>query len=37
LRLPDAAVDALAGLDLEVEVHDGEVRIRRRGEGGLSG
>jgi ABC-type lipoprotein export system ATPase subunit len=36
LRLPDAAVDALAGLDLEVEVHDGEVRIRRRGEGGLS-
>jgi ABC-type lipoprotein export system ATPase subunit len=37
LRLPDAAVDALAGLDLEVGVHDGEVRIRRRGEGGLSG
>lgn len=37
LRLPEAAVDALAGLDLEVEVHDGEVRIRRRGEGGLSG
>ena len=37
LRLPEAAVDALAGLDLEVEVHDGEVRIRRRGEAGLSG
>jgi len=37
LRLPDAAVDALAGLELEVEVRDdGEVRIRRRGEGSLS-
>ncbi len=36
LRLPDPAVDALAGLELEVEVRDdGEVRIRRRGEGGL--
>jgi ABC-type lipoprotein export system ATPase subunit len=36
LHLPDAAVDALAGLDLEVEVRDdGEVRIRRRGEGGI--
>ncbi|HEY7660018.1 MAG TPA: ABC transporter ATP-binding protein [Actinomycetota bacterium] len=33
--LPDEAVDALAGVDLEVEVRDGEVRIRRRGEGGL--
>jgi ABC-type lipoprotein export system ATPase subunit len=33
LRLPDEAIDALAGLDLEVEVRDGEVRIRRRGEG----
>ena len=36
-RLPDEAVDALAGQDLEVEVRDGEVRIRRRGEGGLIG
>jgi ABC-type lipoprotein export system ATPase subunit len=36
-RLPDEAVDALAGVDLEVEVRDGEVRIRRRGEGGLIG
>jgi ABC-type lipoprotein export system ATPase subunit len=36
-RLPDAAVDALAGVDLEVEVRDGEVRIRRRGEGGIVG
>jgi ABC-type lipoprotein export system ATPase subunit len=36
MRMPDAAVDALAGLDLEVEVRDdGEVRIRRRGEGGI--
>jgi ABC-type lipoprotein export system ATPase subunit len=36
LRLPDEAVDALAGLDLEVEVRDdGEVRVRRRGEGGI--
>jgi ABC-type lipoprotein export system ATPase subunit len=35
LRLPREALDALANLDLEVEVHDdGEVRIRRRGEGG---
>ncbi len=34
-RLPEEAVDALAGTDLEVEVRDGEVRIRRRGEGGL--
>jgi ABC-type lipoprotein export system ATPase subunit len=34
LRLPREALDALANLDLEVEVHeDGEVRIRRRGEG----
>ncbi|MGH2634926.1 MAG: ABC transporter ATP-binding protein [Actinomycetota bacterium] len=37
LRLPEEAVDALAGLDLEVEVRDGEVRVRRRGEGGLVG
>jgi putative ABC transport system ATP-binding protein len=36
-RLPDDAVDALAGMDLEVEVRDGEVRIRRKGEGGLIG
>ena len=36
-RLPDEAVDALAGVDLEVEVRDGEVRIRRKGEGGLIG
>jgi ABC-type lipoprotein export system ATPase subunit len=36
-RLPDEAVDALAGMDLEVEVRDGEVRIRRKGEGGLIG
>jgi len=35
LRLPDDAVDALAGTDLEVEIRDGEVRIRRRGEGPL--
>jgi len=34
-RLPDAAIDALAGVDLEVEVREGEVRIRRRGEGGI--
>ena len=35
LRLPREALDALANLDLEVEVReDGEVRIRRRGEGG---
>ena len=37
LRLPDDAIDVLAGTDLEVEVRDGEVRIRRRGEGGLLG
>jgi ABC-type lipoprotein export system ATPase subunit len=37
LRLPDDAIDAIAGSDLEVEVRDGEVRIRRRGEGGLTG
>src|ERR671911_536196 len=36
-RLPDEAIDALSGLDLEVEVRDGEVRIRRKGEGGLIG
>jgi ABC-type lipoprotein export system ATPase subunit len=36
-RLPDEAVDALSGMDLEVEVRDGEVRIRRKGEGGLIG
>jgi arginine/ornithine transport system ATP-binding protein len=36
-RLPDEAIDALSGVDLEVEVRDGEVRIRRRGEGGLGG
>src|SRR5262245_34939973 len=36
-RLPDEAIDALAGVDLEVEVRDGEVRIRRKGEGGLIG
>lgn len=35
--LPDEAVDALSGMDLEVEVRDGEVRIRRKGEGGLIG
>jgi ABC-type lipoprotein export system ATPase subunit len=35
IRLPEAAVDALAGTELEVEVRDTEVRIRRRGEGGL--
>lgn len=34
LHLPSEAVDALAGMDLELEVRDGEVRIRRRGEGG---
>ncbi len=35
LRLPSEAVDALANVDLEIEVRDdGEVRIRRRGEGG---
>jgi ABC-type lipoprotein export system ATPase subunit len=35
LRLPREALDALANTDLEVEVRDdGEVRIRRRGEGG---
>ena len=35
LRLPREALDALASLDLEVEIRDdGEVRIRRRGEGG---
>ncbi len=35
LRLPREALDALASLDLEVEVRDdGEVRVRRRGEGG---
>lgn len=35
LRLPREALDALANLDLEVEVRDdGEVRVRRRGEGG---
>jgi len=34
LRLPREALDALANLDLEVEVRDdGKVRIRRRGEG----
>ena len=37
LRLPDDAIDAIAGSDLEVDVRDGEVRIRRRGEGGLTG
>jgi ABC-type lipoprotein export system ATPase subunit len=37
IRLPTEAVDALANLDLEVEVRDGEVRLRRRGEGGLGG
>jgi ABC-type lipoprotein export system ATPase subunit len=37
LRLPAEAIDALAGTDLEVEVRDGEVRVRRRGEGGLVG
>jgi ABC-type lipoprotein export system ATPase subunit len=36
-RLPDEAIDALSGVDLEVEVRDGEVRIRRKGEGGLLG
>ena len=33
----DEAIDALSGVDLEVEVRDGEVRIRRKGEGGLLG
>jgi ABC-type cobalamin/Fe3+-siderophores transport system ATPase subunit len=37
VRLPDEAIDALSGVDLEVEVRDGEVRIRRKGEGGLLG
>ena len=37
LRLPDDAIDALAGNELEVEIRDGEVRIRRRGDGGLIG
>jgi ABC-type lipoprotein export system ATPase subunit len=37
LRLPDDAIDAIAGSDLEVEIRDGEVRIRRKGEGGLIG
>lgn len=37
LRLPREALDALGDLDLEIEVReDGEVRIRRRGEGGIS-
>ncbi len=37
LRLPDEAIDALAGRDLEVEVRDGEVRIRGRGDAGATG
>ena len=37
LRLPDDAIDAIAGSDLEVEIRDGEVRIRRKGEGGPLG
>jgi ABC-type lipoprotein export system ATPase subunit len=37
LRLPREALDALANMDLEIEVReDGEVRIRRRGEGGVT-
>ena len=32
-KLPDEAIDALARVDLEVEDRDGEVRIRRKGEG----
>ncbi|MBI4261511.1 MAG: ABC transporter ATP-binding protein [Actinobacteria bacterium] len=32
VELPGPAVDALAGSELEVEVSDGEVRIRRRSE-----
>ncbi len=34
LRLPDEAVAALGGVDLEAEIVDGEVRIRRRSETG---
>jgi ABC-type lipoprotein export system ATPase subunit len=37
LRLPREALDALTDAELEVEVRDdGEVRIRRRGEGGTA-
>lgn len=32
LRLPDPAIEALWGSELEAEVYDGEVRIRRTGE-----
>ena len=32
IRLPDVAVEALWGRALEVEVQDGEVRVRGRGE-----
>jgi ABC-type lipoprotein export system ATPase subunit len=34
VRLPDEAVAMLGGLDLEAEVVDGEVRLRRRTETG---
>jgi ABC-type lipoprotein export system ATPase subunit len=34
VRLPDAAVAALGGLELEVEVASEEVRLRRRSESG---
>jgi ABC-type methionine transport system ATPase subunit len=34
LRLPDDAIDAIAGSDLEVEIRDGEVRIRRKAREG---
>jgi ABC-type lipoprotein export system ATPase subunit len=33
VRLPDPAVEALWGTELEAEVHDGEVRVRPRSEG----
>ena len=33
VRLPDQAVEALWGTDLEAEIHDGEVRVRPRSEG----
>jgi putative ABC transport system ATP-binding protein len=34
LRLPDDAVAALGGVDLEAELTEGEVRLRRRSESG---
>lgn len=37
LRLPQEALEALSDTDLEIEVrHDGEIRVRRRGEGGTA-